>query len=100
MGDDPDITFPPAQYPVFTQTNIFGHQRVQCSLSLTCFIDEHVHASLVLPTPIISDGLHFIGNENAFIMTWDIQFLCFLPLRLTIITHQLILRLLLLQNRH
>lgn len=100
MGDDPDVTFPPAQYPVFTQTNIFGHQRVQCSFSLTCFIDEQVHASLVLPTPILSDGLHFIGDENAFIMTWDIQFLYFIPLGLTKIPHRLILRLVLLQNRH
>lgn len=92
MGDDPDITFPPAQYPVFTQTHIFGHQRVQCSLSLMCFIDKQVHASLVLLAPILSDGLHFIGNENAFVMTSNTQFLYFIPLGLTKITHQLILK--------
>lgn len=95
MGADPDTTFPPAQYPGFTQTNIFGHQRAQCSCGLTCFRAEQVHASLVLPTPILSDGLHFIGNENAFIMTRDIQFLYFMPLGLTKITHRFILRLLL-----
>lgn len=54
-------------------------------------MDEQVYASLILPKALLSDVFHFIGNENAFVMTWDIKFPYFIPLGLTNIIYPLII---------
>lgn len=64
-------------------------------------MDKQAYAPLVHPKSLLSDVFHFIGNENAFVMTWDIKFPYFIPIGLTNIIYSLIIRLLLLQkNRH
>lgn len=50
----------------------------ECSLTLTFLIDKHIYASSVH-----SGVFHFIGSENAVIMTWNIKFPYFISLGLT-----------------